>query len=112
MALAGWLRRWWWLAAAHVFAALALLSVTLSPYLIPNTHALRDPVIAAEARKLAVKEDVPGTKIVVQRVKRSVTDPNAESVGLGPTRRVVLWSTLLDGRFSRAEVGVVVAHEL
>jgi STE24 endopeptidase len=25
---------------------------------------------------------------------------------------VVLWSTLLDGRFSRAEIGVVISHEL
>jgi len=49
---------------------------------------------------------------VVQRVSRSITAPNAESVGFGPTRRVVLWDTLLDGRFSRNEVGVVMAHEL
>jgi len=33
-------------------------------------------------------------------------------VGLGPTRRVILWDTLLDGRFSGREVRVVTAHEL
>ena len=32
-------------------------------------------------------------------------------MGLGPTERVVVWSTLLDGRFSDEEVRVVLAHE-
>jgi STE24 endopeptidase len=55
---------------------------------------------------------VPGTKVIVQEAARSLTAPNAEAVGFGPTRRVVLWDTLLDGRFSHREVRVVVAHEL
>jgi STE24 endopeptidase len=112
MGLAGWLRSWWWLAATPLFAGLALLSTFLSIYLIPNTHPLRDPAIAADARSLAVVEGVRGTKVLEQKVSRSVTAPNAEAVGLGPTRRVVLWDTLLDGRFSRREVRVVTAHEL
>jgi STE24 endopeptidase len=112
MALAGRLRRWWWLTAAPVFAALALLSLFVSPFVIPRTHPLRDPAIAADARSLAAREGVPGTKVLVQEVSRELTAPNAESVGFGPTRRVVLWDTLLDGRFSRAQVDVVVAHEL
>ena len=37
---------------------------------------------------------------------------NAYAVGLGPSRRVVLWDTLLDGEYSTAEVNAVVAHEL
>jgi STE24 endopeptidase len=37
---------------------------------------------------------------------------NAYSVGFGPSRNVVLWDTLLDHRFTRGEVNVVVAHEL
>jgi STE24 endopeptidase len=112
MALAARLRRWWWLTAAPLFAALALLSTFVSPFLIPNTHPLRDPAIAADTRALAAREGVAGTKVVVQDVSRQETAPNAEAVGLGPTRRVVLWDTLLDGRFSRAQVRVVVAHEL
>jgi STE24 endopeptidase len=37
---------------------------------------------------------------------------NAFSAGFGPSTRVVLWDTLLDGRFTPREVDVVVAHEL
>jgi STE24 endopeptidase len=112
MALAGALRRWWWLVATPLFAALALLSSFLSPYLIPSTQPLRDRAIATDARALAATEGVPGTTVLVQKVSRSVTAPNAEAAGIGPTRRVVLWDTLLDGRFSRREVRVVTAHEL
>ena len=38
--------------------------------------------------------------------------PNAYAVGFGPTRRIVFWNTLLDGRFGDDEVRVVLAHEL
>ena len=55
---------------------------------------------------------MPGTQAEVQDVHRFTTAPNAESVGFGPTRRVILWDTLLDGRFDRREVRVVIAHEL
>jgi STE24 endopeptidase len=33
-------------------------------------------------------------------------------VGFGPSTHVVVWNTLLDGRFSRGEEDVVLAHEL
>jgi len=112
MALAGVLARWWWALAAPAFAGLALLSAFLSVYLIPNTHPLRDARTAAEVRQLARIERVPGTHADVQDVDRDTTAPNAESVGFGSTRRVILWNTLLDGRFPRGEVRVVVAHEL
>jgi STE24 endopeptidase len=45
-------------------------------------------------------------------VGTETTSPNAAAVGLGPTRRVIIWDTLLDGRFTDEEEGVVVAHEL
>jgi STE24 endopeptidase len=50
--------------------------------------------------------------VAVQRVRTFTSAPNAEAVGFGSTRRVVLWDTLLGGRFSRREVRIVVAHEL
>jgi STE24 endopeptidase len=112
MALAGLLQRWWWAVAAPAFAGLALLSAFLSVYLIPATHPLRDAQTAAEVRELARIERVPATRADVQDVDRQTTAPNAESVGFGSTRRVILWNTLLDGRFPRGEVRVVVAHEL
>jgi STE24 endopeptidase len=48
----------------------------------------------------------------VQSVHRLTALPNAEAVGLGPTRRVILTDTLLSGRFTDRQVRVVLAHEL
>jgi STE24 endopeptidase len=47
----------------------------------------------------------------VQKVRKQTTAPNAEAVGIGPSRRVILWDTLLDGRFTRREVRIITAHE-
>ena len=112
MGLARLLRRWWWVAAAPAFAGLALLSAFLGIYLIPSVHPLSNRTLVAEAQALARIEEVPGTKVEVQEVSRFTTAPNAESVGFGPTRRVILWDTLLHDGFSRAEVRAVIAHEL
>jgi STE24 endopeptidase len=112
MGLARWLRSWWWAVAAPLFVGLALLQAFLGIYLIPQVHPLTNPRVAADARALARVEDVPGTKVEVQDVARFTTAPNAEAVGFGATRRVILWDTLLDGRFSRRQIRIVVAHEL
>ena len=63
MGLAGVLRRWWWVAAAPVFAGLALLFTFVSPYLIPNTSPLRDPQLLADARALERSEGLGGTRL-------------------------------------------------
>jgi len=112
MALARPLRRLWWVAAVPVFAALALLQAFVSPYLIPATHHLDDPALLAQARTLEAKDGLSGVRIDVQAVHGATTQPNAEAAGFGSTRRVVLWDTLFDSRFTTRERAAVIAHEL
>jgi STE24 endopeptidase len=52
-----------------------------------------------------------GTPVDVEEVSDLTTQPNAFAAGIGPTERIVLFDTLLDGRFDDDEVEVVVAHE-
>jgi STE24 endopeptidase len=111
MGLAGPLRRWWWVAAVPAFVGLALLFALVSPYLVPDTSSLRNPQLA-EARALERVEGVEGTRFAVEDVDRFTTAPNAEATGLGPTRTVILWNTLLNDDFSRAEVRAVLGHEI
>lgn len=112
MGLARVLRDRWWLVAAPAFVALELLFTFVSPYLISNLHPLHQQALAADARSLARAEGLAPVPVRVEDLHRSTSQPNAEAAGLGPSRRVVLWSTLLDGRFSRAEERTVLAHEL
>jgi STE24 endopeptidase len=112
MGLAGAARRWWWLAAVPAFAALALAFTFVSPYLVPETSPLQNPRQVAEARALERIEGAPKARLRVQEVKKFTTAPNAMSTGLGPSRTVFVWDTLLHGGFSNAEVRFVLAHEI
>ncbi len=112
MGLARVLGERWWLLGGPVFVAIAALFTFVQPYLLTDAHPLRDPALLADARRFAREQGLQPVRIVVEDVHAATSAPNAEAVGLGPTRRVVLWDTLLDGRFSPREVRVVVAHEL
>ena len=110
MALAGVWRRRWWLPAAPALVAVSLLFAFVQPYLIPDLDPLRDPRVAADARQLAAEEGISGTTVRVQNTHNLGGGPNAEAAGIGPSKRVILWDTLLE-RFRRAEIRVVLAHE-
>ena len=100
----------WWVPAAPVFVGLATLFAFITPYLL-QTHRLDDPELAAAAVRLEQREHVSHTPVVVEDVHDVTSLPNAESTGLGPSRRVIVWDTMLDGRFSERELDVVLAHE-
>ncbi len=107
--LAKWFRRTWWIPGAAVFVGLAALFTFVSPYLIPDTHPLRDPELQAAATRIADQEGVHGVPVRVEDV--DTEDANAFTTGIGSSRKVFLWSSLLDGRFTDREIKVVLAHE-
>jgi STE24 endopeptidase len=112
MALAGALRRWWWAAAAPAFAALALLFAFVTPYLVPDTAAVEDPALLAEARALERIQGTEEARLRIHDAGRFTEAPNALASGFGPTSTVILWDTLVDENFSRSEVRFVLAHEI
>jgi STE24 endopeptidase len=111
MGFARWVGNWWWLPAAPVFALLALLFAFVSPYL-GQTHRLTNPVLVREGRVLERRDHLKSIPIVVEDIHSSTSLPNSEAEGIGPSRRVVLFDTMLDGRFSNREVEFVMGHEL
>jgi STE24 endopeptidase len=112
MALAGPLRDRWWIAGAPVFACLVLLLTFIGPWFVFATSSLENDRLAAQARRLAQEQGVSEIPVRVQDVDEFTDEPNAFAIGLGPTRRVFLWNTILAAPFSDREVRVVIAHEL
>ena len=112
MALARPLRDQWWIPGAAVFVGLGLLFAFVSPYLVPDQSPLRNDRLSRAADQLAREQGVPDIPVKVEDVDEFTDEPNAFATGLGPTRRVILWNTLLDPPFSDREVRVVIAHEL
>jgi STE24 endopeptidase len=113
LALARRLGRRWWLAAAPAIAAVVFVLLLVSPYLDSfGTHPVRSDRLRADIRMLERREHVGTPPIRVQDVSGRTRVANAFAVGIGPTERVILWNTLLDGRFSPNEVRFVLGHEL
>ena len=110
--LGGRFRHWYRIAAPVVVAIAAFFALTSGWFAAGAAHELHNAAYRADARRLAKVEGVSGTPVEVQDVSSWTSQANAFTVGIGPSTHVVLWDTLLDGRFSRGEVDVVIAHEL
>jgi len=111
MALAGWLREWWWIPGAGAFVAIAALLTFVSPYLV-ETKPLGDAGLVQAAREYEREQGIGEIPLRVEEVSGDTSDANAYATGLGPTRRVILWDTLIDGRFDDGAERTVIAHEV
>jgi len=101
----------WWLAGAPVFVGIAILVTFVQPYGFGHPLVGHATLVQAEKR-LAQKEGVKAVPLREIDVSATTTAPNAVAMGLGPSRRIGLFDTILDGRFSEPELESVVAHEL
>jgi STE24 endopeptidase len=105
--------RLWWLIAWPVIVGIALFFAFVSGWLsAAGAKPLASPLLRSDVVRLERVERVSGTPVRVQDVSSWTSQANAFTVGFGPATHVVVWNTLLDGRFSRGEIDVVVAHEL
>jgi STE24 endopeptidase len=104
--------RHWWLPATPIFLGLSVLALFVSPYLFAfSVDPPKSPELRQDVQTLERREGISGTPVDVEKVSDLTTQANAFVAGLGPTTRVVIFDTLLDGRFSRGEIRVVLAHE-
>jgi STE24 endopeptidase len=106
---------WWWLWGAAVFlAGYALLALVAPIWLVPLFYRLTplpDGPLKSRLLALAGRVGVPVTGIWVVDQSRKSRTANAAVTGLGRTRRILLFDTLLN-EFTPDEVEAVVAHEL
>jgi len=106
---------WWWLPVAVGVALLVVAASFLMPVLIEPlfTHVepMADGVLRTELLGLAARDEVYVGEVLVADASRRTTALNAYVSGLGASRRIVVYDTLLQtGRDN--EVKAVVAHEL
>ena len=106
----------WWLAGAPALVTLGVVVVLAQPLVIAplfnRFEPLADRQLAADVEALAREMGVEVDDVLVADASRRTTTANAYVAGIGPTRRVVLYDTLLDGRFTEGEILSVSAHEL
>jgi Zn-dependent protease with chaperone function len=98
------------LLAACVFVLSFLAPVVLEP-IFNRFRPLDDARLAAELLAVAERAGVPVREVLVADASRRTTKVNAYVSGIGATRRVVLYDTLL-GSADEGQLKLVVAHEL
>jgi STE24 endopeptidase len=107
--------RSWWLPASAGSVLFGTGLAALAPVVLDPLFNDFTPLPEGETRsdvfELAAAAGVKVGEVFSVDASRRTTAANAYVAGLGPTKRVVLFDTLLD-RYSRDEVRVVVAHEL
>jgi STE24 endopeptidase len=103
----------WWLAGAVVVAALGTFYVVVEPLVLsPRFEPLRDRAVRTQIETLARRVGAGGIDVRERKAHERTREVNAEVIGIGPTRRLVLWDTLLEGQFSPREIRVLAGHEL
>jgi STE24 endopeptidase len=115
---AGLMRRFprgWWVAGAGAVVAVEIVFVWLAPVVLDPLFNRYEDLPQGRTRtavtQLARKAGVDVGDVLVVDASRRTTAANAYVGGLGSTKRVVLYDTLLE-RFDQAQVDLVVAHEL
>ncbi|MGZ4182916.1 MAG: M48 family metalloprotease [Solirubrobacteraceae bacterium] len=105
----------WWLPAAAGSVVIGSVFAALAPVVLDPVFNDFTPLPEGDTRTdvldLAYAAGVRVGEIYSIDASRRTTAANAYVTGLGPTKRVVLFDTLLD-RYNRDEIRVVVAHEL
>jgi STE24 endopeptidase len=107
--------RWWWVLGAAGAAGMVVLLSFIVPVVVEPVFNKFTPMepgpLRTELLAVAERDGVPVRDVLVADASRRTRAVNAYVSGLGPTRRIVVYDTLLR-EAPPAEVVAVVAHEL
>ncbi|MEV6301040.1 M48 family metallopeptidase [Actinoplanes sp. NPDC051861] len=107
--------RWWWAIGAAGAAGLVVLLSFVLPVLVEPVFnrftPMPDGPLRTELLALAERDGVPVRDVLVADASRRTRAVNAYVSGLGPTRRIVVYDTMLT-EATPDEVVSVTAHEL
>lgn len=119
VALAYWLLsftpQYWWVWGWGLVMLISLVLSVLAPIVILplffKTTLLPEGELKTRLEQLATQARIKISGIYTVAFSAKNTTANAALMGAGATRRILLSDTLLD-RYSAAEMGVIMAHEM
>jgi STE24 endopeptidase len=113
--LARWQPQWWWVTGAVVGALLVVLVSFAYPVVVEPVFnkftPMPDGPLRTSLLQLARDDGVPVKDVLVADASRRTTALNAYVSGIGATRRIVVYDTLVE-QAPPEEVRLIVAHEL
>jgi STE24 endopeptidase len=105
----------WWLSFWTLIFSFSIVMTYIAPYVIEplfNTFTpLEDETLKQRILDLAGKAGISARKVFKMDASTRTRHSNAYFTGLGKTKRIVLFDTLLEG-MSHGEILAVLAHEI
>ena len=108
------IRRWWivlWLGSIP----LIILGVVITPLIIDPLFnqfiPLKDPILRRDLLDEASRAGIEGSRVYQVNKSKQTKTMNAYVTGLGPSKRIVLWDTLL-AKMDHDEILAVMGHEM
>lgn len=106
-----WYWFWVWCFAIALTVLLMLIAPTVIEPLFIKTEPLGNSGLSEAVQQLAQRVGVRVTQVLKMDASRRTSHSNAYFTGIGSTKRVVLFDTLLD-RLTENEILAVLGHEL
>lgn len=110
-----WSPRRWWVYSSFFVTGVVFFYVLIQPvWVAPLTNkfgAMQDKKLEADILALAERAGIEGGRVFEVDMSRDTKAINAYVAGLGATKRIVFWDTLLT-QLNREEVLDVMAHEM
>ncbi len=112
--LIGMIADWWIYASIFSLAVYLFLDFVYPVAIFPFFYKLepfRDRKQIERLKDMALRAGVKVSKVLVAKESEKSKKANAMFAGMGQTKRIILFDTLLEG-FTPGEIETVVAHEL
>ena len=107
--------RRWWLYAGLATAPIATFLLVVSPVwidpLFNDFGRMQDRALEARILVLAARAGIPGSRVYQVRKSVDTKTVNAYVAGIGSSKRIVLWDTML-AKLNPDEIVFVMAHEM
>lgn len=105
----------WWLICAVLFSVWLVIQsliwpIVISPIFNRFTPAT-NPNIISMVQDLSEKADIKVNEILIMDASTRTTKANAYFAGIGPSKQIVLYDTLISN-YSPQQIEAVVAHEM
>ncbi|HET9361781.1 MAG TPA: M48 family metallopeptidase [Vicinamibacterales bacterium] len=107
-------RRWWLytgLAAIPVIALISLVQPIWIDPLFNRFGPMKDLTLEADILRLAERAGIEGSRVFEVAKSEDTKTVNAYVAGVGGTKRIVLWDTIL-AKLNREQLLVVMGHEM
>ncbi len=107
-------RRWWLYTGLLAIPFIVLVSLVAPIWIDPlfNTFGpMKDKALEADILRLAERAGIEGSRVYEVAKSEDTNAVNAYVAGVGATKRIVLWDTIL-AKLNREQLLVVMGHEM